>query len=253
LRELLIAALIFLCLAGASIGTLLTYRKLKPQHRHKETGETVRLIANLFVVMTSLVLGLMINASRSGFEEVNRNVHGLASQLIVLDRTLRAYGPETGAARRDLLAYAERARSGTWPAKGAPLVSDPEAERLLTAVGTDLRAIETDTPMRTELLRDARVQFQQVEQMRWVLTGESAMGIPGSPFILMLTAWLTLIFASIAFRAPRSKAVIAIFLVAAGLIAGTLFLVMDLDRPFDGPIHVSPRPFDRTIAEMRRG
>jgi hypothetical protein len=54
-------------------------------------------VANLFVVMTSLVLGLMLNSAKNTFETNNRDIRTLATELILLDRTLRALSPESGA------------------------------------------------------------------------------------------------------------------------------------------------------------
>ena len=42
------------------------------------------------------------------------------------------------------------------------------------------------------------------------------------------------------------------FVLAAALISGTLYLILDLDAPFTGPIQVSSAPLERVLAEMRR-
>jgi len=61
-----------------------------------------------------------------------------------------------------------------------------------------------------------------------------------------------LIFASFGFRAPRNAVVITIFLVASALIAAAVYLIIDMDAPFAGPIQVSPVPLQRAVAEMQR-
>jgi hypothetical protein len=47
------------------------------------------LVATLFVVMTSLVLGLMINSAKNRFEAIDRDLHAFATNLILLDRMMR--------------------------------------------------------------------------------------------------------------------------------------------------------------------
>jgi hypothetical protein len=64
---------------AASIGTMLTYSKLPVHHRQDETNTVVRLVANIFVVMTSLVFGLMINSSKNTFEGIDNNIHSFAT------------------------------------------------------------------------------------------------------------------------------------------------------------------------------
>ena len=52
----------------------------------------IRLVANNLVVMTSIVLGLMLNSAKDTLEADNRNIHAPATDLILLDRTLKALG-----------------------------------------------------------------------------------------------------------------------------------------------------------------
>ena len=61
--------------------------------------------------MASLVLGLMLNSTSSTFEAVNRNIHAYATDLILLDRTVRAIGPEADEIHRRLVAYVQRVLS----------------------------------------------------------------------------------------------------------------------------------------------
>ena len=70
--------------------------------------------------------------------------------------------------------------------------------------------------------------------------------------IAMIAAQLMLIFASFGYRAPRNAMVVTSFVVSAGLIAGTIYLALDMDIPFRGPIQVSTAPLQRVIAEMQR-
>ena len=61
--------------------------------------------------MASLVLGLMLNSTSSTFEAVDRNIHAYATDLILLDRTVRAIGPEADEIHRRLVAYVQRVHS----------------------------------------------------------------------------------------------------------------------------------------------
>ena len=94
MREALVAVVIFACLVAASLGCLFAHAKLPLNQREDDTNAVVRLAANIFVVMTSLVLGLMINSAKNTFEAIDRNVHAIATDSILLDRTLRRFGPD---------------------------------------------------------------------------------------------------------------------------------------------------------------
>ncbi len=250
MHELLIAAAIFVCLAGAALVSQLVSSRLPPHYREEDTSSVVRLAANIFVVSTSLVLGLMLNSAKNTFEAVDRNVHAFATDLIVLDRSLRHYGPEAADVRERLARYVQQAVAGTWRTEGAPVLDDRVAERLLDEAGNALADIRPTDPVRIELWREARANLQEVVKRRWSVIEESEGSIP-VPFIFMLVAWLILIFASYGYRAPRNALVASTLLSAALLIASSIYLMLDMAVPFTGPIKISPAPLLRAAEQMR--
>jgi len=171
--------------------------------------------------------------------------------LILLDRTLRHYGPEASDVRQRLRAYVRQAINGTWGADASPVLEDRTAEALLDEVGNGLVAMRPSDPVRTEMWRQAEVSYQNVVRRRWVLIEESEGTIP-TPFLVMLVAWLVLIFASFGYRAPRNAVVATTLLVSAFLIAGSIYLILDMNVPFSGPIKISPAPLQRAEEQLRR-
>jgi len=161
------------------------------------------------------------------------------------------YGPETNDTRQRLLAYVKRAVDGTWRAGSQPLIDDIEAARILTDVGASLRSIKPPDAERAELRAMALERFQKVLEQRWTLVEQSEGTIP-APLIIVVGVWLVLIFASFGYRAPRNIIVVTALLVAAALVSAAIYLIIDMDVPFSGPIHVSPAPLERVIAEMQR-
>ncbi|WP_446731594.1 bestrophin-like domain [Pseudomonas sp. OTU5201] len=53
---------------------------------------------------------------------------------------------------------------------------------------------------------------------------------------------MTLVFASFGYRAPHNPMVVTMLLVSASLFAGSVYLVLDMDIPFSGPIQISDDP-----------
>ncbi|WP_181956568.1 MULTISPECIES: DUF4239 domain-containing protein [Mesorhizobium] len=251
MREALFAAVIFLCLAAAPMVSMAIWPRLPARHRDDDTNAVVRLAANLFGVMTSLVLGLMINSAKNTFESIDHNVHAYATEMILLDRILRQYGPETDAVREPLTAYVQRVAVGSSRTNETPVVANQLSERLLTEIGTRLNALAPADAARGSILQDARQRLQKVLELRWVLIEQSEGAIPW-PLIAMLVAWLALIFASFGFRAPRNAITVSTFVVSAVLIAGALYLILDMDVPFSGPIQISPAPLERALAELQQ-
>lgn len=135
LTQLPIALVAFVCMTGAAVAGFFaaTAGKERP---HGAVHATIRLIANILVVMTTLALSLMLNSAKNTFEEDNRNIHALATDLILLDRTLKALGSPADEARRQIADYVRISL------REANIVEeDPEAEAALDAAGASLRAI----------------------------------------------------------------------------------------------------------------
>jgi Protein of unknown function (DUF4239) len=249
--EVVTAILTFCCLLAASLGALRLYSILPEHYQKEETVALVRLVGNLFIVMTSLVLGLMINSARNTFEAVDHNAHVIATDMILLDRTLRRYGPEADDVRARLLAYAQQAKNGSRPRNDPLIMGDPTSEQLLTATGDDLKILTPNDAEHTSLAQEAHTIYQAIYELRWELV-EQAEGTLPLPLLIMLIAWLMLVFASIGYRAPNNRVVVGSLVLAAALIAGTVYLILDMDMPFTGLIQVSDVPLERVIAELRR-
>lgn len=241
-----VAVFTFAGLAGAAFASMALYARLPDHHRLDDTNTAVRVIAAIFVTVTSLVLGLMINAAANTFLSTDRAVHVFATELVLLDRTMRTLGADADEARRNLAAYVEHAL-GPSPAQQGSVTS----EHLLDAVGTSLRAIKVSGDQQIELWNDARQIYREVVRQRWSLIEESGGGLP-NVMIAIVIAWLVLIFASLGFRAPPNAVVISSVIAASLLISASLYLVIDMNTPFTGTIQISDEPLRRVLAEISR-
>src|ERR1700751_3147283 len=69
-----------------------------------------------------------------------------------------------------------------------------------------------------------------------------------TPFLVIVVFWLTVLFVSFGLFAPRNATAIITLLVAAISVAGALFLILDLDRPFSGLMQISSAPLQKALA-----
>ncbi len=70
------------------------------------------------------------------------------------------------------------------------------------------------------------------------------------PFLLVLVFWLTVIFLGFGLFAPANNTVIAFLLLSSLSIAGAIFLVLELDRPFQGLMQISDAPMRNAVAHL---
>jgi len=247
--EYALGVVVFACLLAASLGSLAIYRRF-PSHRgDDETLTVVRLVANIFVVMTSLVLGLLINSAKNTLDSVDRNVHAFGADLIMLDRWLQHYGAEANGARQRLLAYAEHAARMIGDYQGTS--TDRRGEEMLNEVGATINALRPQDAERRAVLQSAQQQFVKLSELRWLIVGNTRGTIP-APLVVLVVGCLMLVFASYAWHAPANAVVVASFLAASLLLTAAIVLILDMDRPLTGPVRVAADPVLRAVTEMRQ-
>ena len=86
-------------------------------------------------------------------------------------------------------------------------------------------------------------------QMRWLLFEQTETSI-SLPMLIILISWLAIIFMSIGLFAPPNATVIVALMMAALSVSGAIFLILELDMPFDGVIQISPAPMRNALIHL---
>jgi hypothetical protein len=86
-------------------------------------------------------------------------------------------------------------------------------------------------------------------QTRQRLLAQKESSIP-IPFLVVLGFWLTILFGSYGLLAPRNLTVLTVLIVCMLSVAGALFLVLEMDRPFDGIIRVPSAPLREVLSRL---
>src|SRR5216110_3564859 len=86
---------------GAVLGLFL--QGLLPEHHLRDTSkDTVKVVAGTIATLAALVLGLLVGSAKNSFDALNTEITQSSTKVILLDRALAAYGPETKEAREQL-------------------------------------------------------------------------------------------------------------------------------------------------------
>lgn len=250
LKEIIISVGVAAILSFASLFVLFLHPKLPARHRDDETNTVVRLVANIFVVVASLAFGLIMNSSKNTFENIDASVHSYATNLILLDLSLKNFGLEAFEARSRLKEYVAGALAQS-PDEVTSGPGSKEAQARLDRLGQSLFNLKTRDPFHQTLAAGIQQQYSRIVEQRWGIV-ERSEGVIPAPVIMILVAWLTLIFASYGYRAPRNGVVVTVFLSAASLIGVSVYVVLDMDMPFRGLIQISDEPLQRAFTEMAR-
>ncbi len=246
-----VALIALVCLFGAGLISLYLHPRLSERSRNAPTHEVVKLATSMLVVMVSVVLGLLASSMSASFNATSADVRRFATDLILTDHALRQYGPDAAAARERLTAYTARALDGTWPADGGSgIVNDPAAAGLLDDTETAILALHPSGPAQQWLAASAEARLRSVLDMRWTLIAEAETSV-SAPLVGVIILWLTLVFASFGYNAPRNRVVVATLLLGAASMAAAIFLIVELGGVFDGLLKVSSAPVLRALDYMR--
>src|SRR5258708_5548094 len=99
MSSLAIAGLVFGCVFGAALLAMLVGRALPTSHLNAESRDVVKLGLGVIATLTALVLGLLVASAKGSFDAQSNSVKQLSANVVLLDRLLGRYGPETKEAR----------------------------------------------------------------------------------------------------------------------------------------------------------
>ena len=244
-----IAVLVFMLVVGGAFLGLLLRRKLPEPHLSPESREVVKLSIGLIATMTALVLGLLVSSVKGSFDRKNDEYNRICANLVLLDRLLAQYGPET-ASTRVLLKTAVQARSEEITARKTDRVTKGDA--YATMLGLErlqgmIRGLQPTDEAQREIRNRALSVSESIVQDRWHLLGGVASAVP-TPFLVVVVIWLTIIFLSFGLYAPNNTTVVTALILAGISVSGAIFLVLEMDRPFDGIIHLSNKPLENAAS-----
>lgn len=249
--EATVALITFACLILASLGTLFTYHRLPEHHLDDKTLDIVRIMANIFGLLSSLVLGLLVSSASSNFGEVNKAVQSYGTELILLDRALRDLGPQGEPARAELIAYVANVVAMRDVERPALPSENKSAEATLHDISERLSAMTLTDPQMISQRDIAKAEINTLLRARWAIIDRTEGSVP-FPLMVALVVWLAMTMACCGFRAPKNALVVTGFVVSSALLSGAIFMIIDMGRPFDGPIQASSDPFTRALGELKR-
>src|SRR6516162_10544163 len=114
MREIAIRLLILACIFGAGLFGMFLRNRLPEQHLSVDTKDTVRLGIGMIATMAALVLGLLVASAKNFYDTQSSELTQLCANVILLDRVLAHYGPETKEVRNLLSSAVARTLDLIW-------------------------------------------------------------------------------------------------------------------------------------------
>ncbi len=248
-NAIVIRLIVFACVFGAALFGMFLRKVLPENHLSADSKDTVRLGMGLIATMTALVLGLLVASAKSFYDTQSSELTEMSAKVVLIDRVLAHYGPETGEIRGLLRAVATRTLDRIWaqhPGQRSQMAPTADRGEFLY---DKIQELAPKTDAQRSLQAQALSMAIDIGKMRWMMF-EQGNGFVSIPLLVMLVFWLVIIFTSFGLFAPNNATAIATLFVCALSVSGAIFLVLEMYSPFKGLMQISPAPLRNAIAHL---
>jgi len=244
-----IALIVFACVFGSALLGLYVRTILPEHHLSDESTVVLKLAVGLIATMAALVLGLMISSAKSSFDTVNGEVVGSAASIVLLDRVLAKYGPETKEVRDLLKQRVDMSIQIIASGKPAQIAKLRGIEAIRRAESLQLKLEELSPHSDAQRQLQARaIEIANEALAARQLTMLQAVGSTPVPLLVCLVLWLSIIFCAFGLFAPANITIVVGLLLGALSTSGAIFLILEMNTPLDGVVRVSLAPMREALA-----
>ena len=251
MSSLTIALIVLACVFGGSLLGLYLRVVLPEHHLSEGSMGVVKLSAGVIATMSALVLGLLISSAKGSFDRVNNELIENAARIVLLDRVLAEFGPETRTLRdsikRDYAIRVELLASGD--ATRMAKLDTPEELGRTESMQAGLWQLSPRNDTQRGLKSRALQLAAELGSTRALVLLQND-GSIRMPMLVVLVSWLVVVFAAFGLCAPRNETIMAAFFVCALSYAGAVFLILEMDQPLDGMIRISSAPLRAALTHL---
>lgn len=249
MSSMAITSIVLACVFGGALLGMVLRAALPEHHVSTESKDLVKLVMGLIATMAALVLGLVVASARSSYDKQSTEIIQMSANIGLLDRILARYGPETKEARDMLRRSVVRIVDLTWPENSS---RPPELNP--TAAGAEglyerIQELSPQNEVQRSLQAHALRMSLDLAQVRWLLHSRRGSAV-ALPFLVVLVFWLTIIFVGFGLLAPSNPTTVGALFVSALSVSSAIFLILALDRPFEGLLRISSAPLRETLAHL---
>jgi len=244
-----VSAIVFACVFGGAVSGIFLSYVLPEHHLSAGSKDVVRMAMGLVATLAALVLGLLISSAKTFYDVQSAELTEMSSRIVLLDRLLAHYGPETKEARELLRYTIADSIDRVWPQERTqsfePRAPSTGADSLIVKI----QALSPKEESQRSFQAQALSMVIGLSQTRWLIYEQGVSSV-SKPLLVVLVFWLTMIFISFGLYAPRNATVITTLFVAGLSVSGAIFLILELYNPFGGMIEISSAPLRAALAHL---
>lgn len=253
-NSILTSSVVFACVLGGAVLGMFLRVYLPEEHLSGATKETVKLGMALVSTMSALVLGLLVSSAKTFYDTQGAELNQLSADVVVLDRLLAHYGPDTKDARDELRASVIRLLDRIWPAENtrpfrASQTPAPQTDASSEVLLDKIQALSPKDDKQRSLMGQTLSITVGVVRIRWLMYEQSNASVSKTLLVVMVF-WLTAVFVSFGLFAPRNATAVAGLCAGALSVSGAIFLILEMYMPYSGLIQISSSPLRAAIEHL---
>jgi hypothetical protein len=223
----------------------LAFHAWNPPAQHEvQTRDLMGRLTGLVATLSALVLGLLVASANTFYNTQKAGLELVCSRVIELDSLLGRYGPGAGPARIVLKDFVKSSYDGVWD-RGRGNLTVPTVAHAVGRMDKVFVAIDTlrksAPPEKQYQLATAGELAGEINDQRLQMSLQLNDSLSW-PLVVILAAWLVLLFFGIGMLAPLNRVGVAGLAVGAVTVASAMFLIVELSDPYTGLLRLSPRP-----------
>ncbi|HMK90395.1 MAG TPA: hypothetical protein VK446_12290 [Methylocystis sp.] len=242
-----LASVVFCGAFFAALAGMLLRVALPGAHLDADSRDVIKLVLGLIGTMSALILGLLIASANSNYNEQSSELQSISAKIILLDRILTYYGPESEGARKQLGEAVAAAHDRIWSPQGLRPTNLEAANRFMQ----QLQALSPKTDMARQLQGRALQIAENILQTRLLMASQAGGAIP-APFLAILVFWICVLFLGFGMFTRFNGTVAAALFVGAFSVAGAIFLILELNTPYQGFMQISDAPLRAVLSQIGR-
>jgi hypothetical protein len=227
-----------LIIAGALLGAF-ARTFLSEEHLNSDTKDVIKMSVGLIATLSALVLGLLIATGKTSFDARVTQVRQIAANAVLLDQTLAQYGNDAARARGALRQTFGLMVDRVWNENNStsrgpsPFQMTGAADSFIQSLVNLPASTDFQRALKTEIVGTANEIAK--DRLSLFVQGRDTISMP---FLTILVFWLTVIFGVFGLLTRFNLLVAVITLLCAVSVSGSIFLILDLNRPFDGMMRI---------------
>jgi hypothetical protein len=245
----IISLIVLVIIFGGALAGMGVRTVLPEHHLNNESRDVMKLGIGLVGTMAAMVLGLLVASAKSSFDEQTAQLIQMSANVMILDRVLARYGPETKGIRESMREAVLAFEDQTWSKRrrGSSHLEPGSASNEI--LYDQIQNLSPTNERQRTLQAQALTLAANIRQTRSMMY-EQATASVSVPMLVVMVFWLAVIFLSWGLLAPPNRTLLVTMFVSALSVSGAIFLMLEMYSPYSGWIQVSRAPIRAALAHL---